>query len=131
SYGKTTTYLPVIELLRGYFHIEPRDDLRKIREKVTGKLFSLERALEPVLSALLALLDVPVEDPQWTRLDPSQRRQRTLDAVNRLLLRESHVQPLVVIFEDLHWIHGETQAGLHRLLESLPTARPVLLVRYL
>ena len=78
---------------------------------------SLDRALEPALPALLAVLDVPVEDPQWTRLDPPQRRQRTLDAVKGLLLRESHVQPLVVIFEDLHWIDGETQAVLDGLGE--------------
>ncbi len=130
SYGKATTYLPVIELLRGYFQIEPRDDTRKIREKVTGKLFSLDRALEAALPALLALLDVPVDDEAWTRLDPPQRRQRTLDAVKRVLLRESHVQPLVVIFEDLHWIDSETQALLDTLIDSLPTARLLLLVNY-
>jgi predicted ATPase/class 3 adenylate cyclase len=130
SYGKATTYFPVIDLLRGYFQVEPRDDLRKIREKVTGKLFSLDRMLDPTLPALLALLDVPVEDEEWTRLDPPQRRHRTLDAVKRLLLRESHVQPLVVIFEDLHWIDGETQAVLDGLAESLPTARMLLLVNY-
>src|SRR5262245_5900974 len=45
SYGKATTYFPVIELLRSYFGIEPRDDTRKMREKVTGKLLSLDRAL--------------------------------------------------------------------------------------
>jgi hypothetical protein len=95
-----TTYLPVLELLRDYFQIESRDDTRKIREKVTGKLFSLDRALEPALPAMLALLDVPVEDEQWKTLDPSQRRQRTLEAVKRLLLRESQVQPLVILFED-------------------------------
>jgi predicted ATPase len=130
SYGKATTYFPVIELLRGYFQIESRDDTRKIREKVTGKLLSLDRTLEPALSALLALLDVPVEDEQWTRLDPPQRRQRTLDAVKRLLLRESQVQPLVVIFEDLHWIDSETHAVLDGLVESVPTARVLLLVNY-
>jgi hypothetical protein len=130
SYGKATTYFPVIELLRGYFQIESRDDTRKVREKVTGKLLSLDRTLEPALSAFLALLDVPVEDEQWTRLDPPQRRQRTLDAVKRLLLRESQVQPLVVIFEDLHWIDSETQAVLDGLVESLPTARVLWLVNY-
>src|SRR5712692_4603494 len=129
SYGKATTYFPVIELLRGYFQIEPRDDIRKIREKVTGKMLSLDRTLEPALPALLALLDVP-PDEQWARLDPLQRRQRNLDAVKRLLLRESHVQPVVVIFEDLHWIDGETQAVLDGLVESLPTARMLLLVNY-
>ncbi len=130
SYAKATTYFPVIELLRGYFQIESRDNMRKIREKVIGKLLSLDRALEPTLPALLALLEVPVEDEPWTRLDPLLRRQRTLDAVKRLLLRESHVQPLVMIFEDLHWIDSETQAVLDGLVESLPTARMVLLVNY-
>jgi len=130
SYGKATTYFPVTELLRSYFQIEPRDDVRKIREKVTGKLLSLDRALEATLPALLAILDVPVEDEQWTRLEPPQRRQRTLDAVKLLLLRESHVQPLVVVFEDLHWIDGETQNVLEKLIESLPTAPMLLLVNY-
>jgi class 3 adenylate cyclase/tetratricopeptide (TPR) repeat protein len=130
SYGKAITYLPVSELLRGYFQIEPRDDTRKIREKVTDKLLSLDRALEAALPALLALLDVSVDDESWTGLAPPQRRQRTLDAVKGLMLRESHGQPLVVIFEDLHWIDGETQAVLDGLVESLPTARLLLLVNY-
>jgi len=130
SYGKATPYLPVIELVKGYFQIEPRDDARRIREKVTGKLLSLDRALEPSLPALLSLLDVPAEDPEWQRLEPSQRRQRTLNGVKRLLLRESQVQPLIVLFEDLHWIDTETQALLDSLVESLPTARLLLLVNY-
>ncbi len=130
SYGKATAYLPVIELLKAYFQIEARDSTRKIREKVTGKLLSLDRALEPSLPALLALLDVRAEDPQWEGLDPPQRRQRTLEGIKRLLLRESQVQPLLVVFEDLHWIDSETQALLDSLVESLPTARLLLLVNY-
>src|SRR5881409_1348772 len=130
SYGKATAYLPVIELLRGYFEIDSRDDPRKIREKVTGKVLTLAPALAPVVPAFLALLDVPVEEAAWQALDPLQRRQRTLDAVKRLLLRESEVQPLVVVFEDLHWIDGETQTLLDSLVESLPTARLLLLVNY-
>ena len=130
SYGKATAFLPLIELLRAYFQIEARDDARKIREKVTGKLLSLDRALEPSLPALLWLLDVPVDDPQWQRLDPPQRRQQTLDGIKRLLLRESQVQPLLLVFEDLHWIDAETQALLDSVVESLPTARLLLLVNY-
>ena len=130
SYGKATAYLPVIELLRGYFEIESRDDPRKIREKVTGKVLTLAPALGPAVPALLALLDVPVDEASWQALDPPQRRQQTLDAVKRLLLRESEVQPLVVVFEDLHWIDGETQSLLDSLVESLPAARLVLLVNY-
>ena len=130
SYGKATAYLPVIDLLKGYFGIEPRDEARRLREKVTGKLLTLDRALEPTLSAFLALLEVPVEDQQWQAFDPPQRRRRTLGAVKHLLLRESQVQPLCLMFEDLHWIDTETQALLDSLVESLPTARLLLLVNY-
>src|SRR3989441_3092431 len=130
SYGKATAYLPMLDLLRGYFQIEPQDDARRRREKVTGKLLTLDRALEPTLQALLALLEVPVEDPQWHAFDPPQRRQRTLEAIKRLLLRESQEQPLLLVFEDLHWIDAETQALLDSLVESLPTARLLLLVNY-
>jgi class 3 adenylate cyclase/tetratricopeptide (TPR) repeat protein len=130
SYGKATSYLPVIDLLKRYFKIEDRDELREIREKVTGKLLTLDRALEPTLPALLALLDVAVDDTQWNALDSAQRRRRTLDAVRQLLLREARERPLLLVFEDLHWIDGETQALLDGLVESLPAARLLLLVNY-
>ena len=131
SYGKATSWLPVIDLLKAYFKVHDRESHREIREKVTGKLLTLDRTLEPTLPALLALLEVPVEDDaKWQALDPAQRRQRTLDAVKQLLLRESQAQPLLVVFEDLHWIDAETQALLDGLVESLPTARLLLLVNY-
>jgi class 3 adenylate cyclase/tetratricopeptide (TPR) repeat protein len=130
SYGKATSYLPVIDLLKGYFAIEDRDGPRVVREKLTGKLLTLDRALESELPALLSLLDVPTDDLQWSTVDPAQRRRRTLDAVKRLLLREAQVQPLLVVLEDLHWIDSETQALLDELVASLPAARLLLLVNY-
>ena len=130
SYGKASAYRPVIDLLRSYFQIEDRDDARRIRERVTGKLLALDEALKPHLVPLLALLDVPVEDERWKALDPAQKRLRTLDACKRLILREAQVQPLAAVFEDLHWIDSETQAMLDALVESLPAARVLLLVNF-
>ena len=130
SYGKSTTYFPMIELLRGYFGIEPRDPGRTLREKVTGKLLSLDRSLEGTLPVFLALLDAAVEDPEWVRLAPAQRKQKTQEALKRLVLRESMVQPVLMVIEDLHWIDSETQAFLDLLIESLPTAKLLLLMNY-
>src|SRR5215813_737797 len=130
SYGKATSYLPVIDLLKGYFKIHDHHDLREIREKVTGKLLTLDEALKPTLPALLSLLDVNVDDAAWRALDPVQRRHLTLDGVRRLLLREAREQPLLLIFEDLHWIDGETQAVLDGLVDALGAARLMLLVNY-
>jgi predicted ATPase len=79
---------------------------------------------------LLALLDVPVDDASWQALDPRQRRRRTLDGVRQVLLREALEQPLLLAFEDLHWIDGETQALLDSLIDSLPAAQALVLVTY-
>ena len=130
SYGKASAYRPVIDLLKNYFQIEDRDDERRMREKATGKLLTLDETFKPHLVPLLALLDVPVEDEGWTPLDPVQKRLRTLDACKRLILREALVQPLALVFEDLHWIDSETQALLDSLVESLPTAHLLLLVNF-
>jgi tetratricopeptide (TPR) repeat protein len=130
SYGKATAYLPVRDLLKAYFQVDDRDDGRKVREKLTGKLLTLDATLGPTLPAFLTLLDVPVQDRSWQDLDPTQRRQRTLAAIKQLLLRESQEQPLLLVFENLHWIDTETQAVLESLIDSLPTARLLLLVNY-
>jgi predicted ATPase len=90
----------------------------------------LDKTLEPALPALLSLLDVAPEDQQWQTLDSLQRRQRTLDAIKRLFLRESQVQPVILVFEDLHWIDTETQSFLDSLIDSLPTAPLLLLANY-
>ena len=130
SYGQAMAYLPVVQLLKAYFHIEDRDDSRMIREKVSGKLVTLDEKLMPMLPALLALADVAVDDNQWLALDPTGRREQTLDALKRLLLRESQIQPVCLVIENLHWVDSETQILLDRLVESLPGARLLLLVNY-
>jgi class 3 adenylate cyclase/tetratricopeptide (TPR) repeat protein len=130
SFDTRAPYLPMISLLRGYFDLQEWDDARAIREKVTAALLDLDQSLLGALPALLTLLDVPVEDPAWQGLDPRQRRRRTLDAIRRLLIRESHRRPLCLVVEDLHWIDPEAQAVLDALVESLPAARILLLVTY-
>ena len=130
SYGKATPYFPVLDLLKRYVHVEESDDLRTIRAKVTGQVLTLDEALQEVIPALLWLLDALPDDSPFLKLEPPQRRQRILEALRRLLLRESQVQPLLLVFEDLHWIDAETQALLDSLVESLPTARLLLLVNY-
>jgi class 3 adenylate cyclase/tetratricopeptide (TPR) repeat protein len=130
SYGKATPYFPVIDLLKRYAHVEERDDARTIRAKVTGQVLTLDETLQEAIPALLSLLDTLPEDSPFQKLDPPQRRRRMLDALKRVLLHESRAQPLLLVFEDLHWIDSETQTLLDSLVESLPTARILLLVNY-
>ena len=130
SSGRASAWAPVVDLLKTYFDLAQGDGRRRSAEKVLGKVLMLDEALKAVLPALLALLDLPVEDPAWQALDPPQRRRRTLDGLKALLVRESQRQPFALVLEDLHWIDGETQALLDSLVESLPTCRILLLVNY-
>jgi class 3 adenylate cyclase/tetratricopeptide (TPR) repeat protein len=130
SYGKATAYFPVVDLLKRYVHVDDHDDTRTIRAKLTGQVLTLDGALQETIPALLSLLDALPEDSPFLQLDPPQRRQRTLDALKRVLLRESQAQPLLLVFEDLHWIDSETQALLDHLVERLAAAPLLLLVNY-
>jgi class 3 adenylate cyclase/tetratricopeptide (TPR) repeat protein len=130
SYGKASPYFPVIDLLKRYVHAEDTDDSRTLRAKVTGQIVALDECLQECIPALLSLLEALPDDSPFLRLEPSQRRQRTLDGLKRILLRESQVQPLLLVFEDLHWIDSETQALLDSLVESLPMSQLLLLVNY-
>jgi class 3 adenylate cyclase/tetratricopeptide (TPR) repeat protein len=130
SYGKASAYLPVIDLCKSYFRIDTQDDRRSIREKVTGKLLTLDESFRAMVPAFLSLLEESSEDAAWEALDPGQRRRRTVDGLRRMLLRESQIRPLCVVFEDLHWVDAETQGLLDALVEGLPTARILLLVNY-
>jgi class 3 adenylate cyclase/tetratricopeptide (TPR) repeat protein len=130
SYGRATAYLAMTDLLKAYFSIDPSDDVGTIHRKVENRLVSLDPLLKPLLPALLWLLDIPMGDDASQHPDPRRRRQTALDAVKKLLIRQSEDQPLVVIVEDLHWIDAETQAILDGIVDGLATARVLLLVNY-
>jgi class 3 adenylate cyclase/uncharacterized protein YcbX len=130
SHGKASAYLPVIDLLHGYFGIDAGDDSRKRREKVAGKIAVLDRALEDALPYLFGLLGIVQGDDPLAQMDEHVQKRRTLEAIKRILLRESLNQPLMVIFEDLHWIDEQTQEFLNLLADSIGTAKLLLLVNY-
>src|SRR5829696_2203118 len=130
SHGKASPYLPIIELLKSYFQIQLQDDERMKQEKVTGKVLTLERSLEDTLPYLFALLGIDDLQAAPQQMDPQIRRRRTFEALKRLFFRESLKQPLILIFEDLHWIDSETQGVLDVLSESVASAKILLLPNY-
>jgi tetratricopeptide (TPR) repeat protein len=130
SYGRATPYLPVIELLRRYFNINIQDNTPSIREKISDSLFSLDPALEDSLPPLLDLLDALDDEHPFRSLDPPQHRQYTYQAVTRLLLCESRVQPVIAVLEDLHWNDALTLGLLNELVVSTQNARLLLIATY-
>jgi tetratricopeptide (TPR) repeat protein len=130
SYGKASAYLPVLELLSRYFEINRDDDYRKRSERILGKVLRLDRSLEDTLPYLYSLQGIVDAGDSLAQMDSQIRRRRTLEALKRILLRESINQPLMIIFEDLHWIDSETQTLLNLLVDAIANARILLLVNY-
>ncbi len=130
SHGKASAYLPVIDLLRNYFKIASEDDDRTRREKVTGRVVALDRSLEDTLPYLFSLLGIVEGADPLAQMDGPIKKRRTLDAIKRILIREALNQPLMVIFEDLHWIDEQTQELLNLLADSIASAKILLLVNY-
>jgi len=92
---------------------------------VSAALAALDPALQDALPYLFGLLGIVDGADPLAQMDPQIKKQRTLDAIKRIVVRESLKQPLVVIFEDLHWIDEQTQALLDLLADSIANARRI------
>ena len=130
SHERATLYLPVIELLKQYFKIDVRDGTRSIYEKVSQKVLMLDASSLDTIPPLLDLLGVLEDEHPFRSLDPLQHRRSTYQAVTRLLLSESRIQPLIIIFEDLHWNDSLSLGLLNELVDGALASRVLLLVSY-
>jgi predicted ATPase len=130
SHGKASAWLPVLELLKSYFEIADEDDDNRRSEKVEAKARGLDPALAETLPYILSLLGIAGAGASLAMMDAQVKRRRTLETVKRIIISESLKQPLVVIFEDLHWIDAETQELLDLLVDSVASARILMLVNY-
>ena len=128
--GSNATYLPVRKLLQAWSEVGESDGQAEIAQRLHAKIVAVNETLLPNLPALCALLDLPVEDADWQRLDPPLRRRRIIDAVRMLILQSSQLRPLVLVVEDLHWIDPETQAVLDSLIDGMASARLLVVVTY-
>jgi class 3 adenylate cyclase/tetratricopeptide (TPR) repeat protein len=131
SYGKATSYLPLVDLLVRYFEIPSRDDEGRVRERISGKLFALgDKTLLAHVPLFLGALGCGHNDDTWKKLAPAERQRELFSALQRLLLHESELQPLCLVFEDLHWIDAETQVFLDMLVENMAAAKILLLANF-
>jgi class 3 adenylate cyclase/tetratricopeptide (TPR) repeat protein len=129
-YAKSMPFAPVIGLLKAYFEVGERDDSATLQQKVYARLEALGVSAALARSGLLALVDDRADDAAWLQLDPLERRRRTLEAFQALLVEESRTHAVVLVFEDLQWIDSETQGLLNFLVENISSLRILLLVTY-
>ena len=130
SHGKAVALLPVLDLLRQVFGIGPRDSEREARQKIAGAVVLVDDSLQGEIPLLLDFLGVPDPQRPAPNVRAEVRQRRVLDLVRRLSLARSRSEPLVVVFEDLHWIDPASDAFVAALAAATEGARSLLLVNF-
>jgi class 3 adenylate cyclase/predicted ATPase len=130
SYSKGVAYHPVIDILKANFDILEEDEDLEIREKVKRGLKIIRAHEASTLPYLLELLSVKESGLDKIPLSPEAKKDRIMEAVKRITLKGSEIRPLIVAFEDLHWVDKSSEDVLKYVLESIPGVRVLNIFTY-
>jgi tetratricopeptide (TPR) repeat protein len=129
SFGQAIPFLPIVDQLRTNFGIGEVDGEPEIIAKVENGMRRMGD-LEAHIPAIRYLLAIDSGDPTVAGMEPAARRKQLFDAVQALSLRGAQLRPLMLIYEDLHWIDTSTEAFLSALLDAVPGVPLMLLLTY-
>jgi predicted ATPase len=120
-------YLPILDILRSYFEIKEGDREFIIKQKIKDKILSLDAKLKDTILPIHDLLSLKVDDEEFNKLEPQQKREKHFEALRNLLIRVCQDRALIVAIEDLHWIDNTTEDFLDYLIGWL-AGTPLLLI---
>ena len=130
AHGKMIPFLPVLELLRDFFEITAQDGDEAARRKIAGTMLLLDKALTDALPLLFDFLGVSDPADPSPRMDPEARQRRLLALAKRVHMAQSRREPVVLLFEDLHWIDDGSAPYVETLVEAMPGTRTLLLLNF-
>ena len=130
SFGQTMPWLPVVDQLRTYFGLLGANHVAENRAKVEAGIREFGGALDAHLPAIRHLLGLRAGDDAVSHPDPAERRRQLFDALVALALESAQRQPLILVYEDLHWIDASTEAFLHALTDAAAGAPLMLICTY-
>jgi predicted ATPase len=128
TWEQAAPYAAVIDLIRQYTGAEVCAGAADLRKSLAGRTAGLERAVEDAVPPLLSLLDALPEDAPFRDLEPRRRRHLTQRALARLAMAESRRRPVVLLFENVHWMDAESQAAVEEVVERVSDARLLVLL---
>jgi len=129
-YGGSMAYLPFLHILRSYFDIKEGKRKFVLKKMMAEKITRLDEKLKDILPPLYDILSLKIEDEEYLKLEPSQKREKTFEAIRDLLGRESQNKPLILAVEDLHWIDRTSEEFLTYLIGFLANTRILLVLLY-
>jgi len=130
SYSRNVAYHPVVDALKANFEIQDNDTDQEIRDKVVAGLKILQVDEASTLPYLLDLLSVKNSGIEDLSLSPETRKDRTFEALKRIVLKGSEIRPVIMAIEDLHWMDRSSEDALRRIRESIAVSRVLLIFTY-
>jgi tetratricopeptide (TPR) repeat protein len=130
SYSRGVAYHPFIDILKANFDINEGDGDFDIKEKINTGLKILgvdETSILPYLLELLAVKDSGIDK---IPMSPEVKKNRIVEAFKQIALKGSEIRPLILAYEDLHWIDKSSEELLKYVLESIPGARILMIFTY-
>jgi class 3 adenylate cyclase/tetratricopeptide (TPR) repeat protein len=128
SYGKSMSYLPVIDIIKKRFRVDKLDTERTIRKKIEKGIDDIEPKLKGGIPFLYDILSIDSDDPSLKSLDLRDKRKKTLETIKNIILADSTLRPLVVVVENLHWIDGASEEFISFLIDNLPSNQIMLIL---
>jgi class 3 adenylate cyclase/tetratricopeptide (TPR) repeat protein len=129
SFGQSIPMLPLIDQLHETFGIREGDGEPELIAKVEQGMRAMG-GLEAETSYVRYLFSADPGDPAVAAMDASARRNRLFDALRALMLRGATLRPLVLVFEDLHWIDTSTREYLDFAMDSVAGARAMIILTH-
>ena len=130
QYGSSTAYLPMLDLLRGYFDIKAGEPEPSVKKKIAGKAILFDEQSRETLIPIQDLLSLQVEDNAYLQLEPKQKKEKIFEALRGWLIKESEHKSLIIAIEDLHWIDKTTEEFFGHMVGWVPNAKILLLLLY-
>ncbi len=125
-----TPYLAISMLLRSRLEIGASDPVALTQSRIDMVIRERGSGVASLRPVLQTLLDLPVDDPEWPTLDPTERRARTAAALRAIALRGFLHRPTVMWFEDLQWVDAETRSLLQDFAPRIGGSRCILIVTF-
>lgn len=128
SYTSSIPYAAWGELLKSLCGLVAGESNEMRAAKIAAHLAALGSGMEEWLPLLGDLVRLDIPDNRLTRgLDPQLRQERRFDLLEQLLLHAATQNPLLVIFEDLHWADPVSLDLWRRVTQTIHVA-PILLL---
>ncbi|MCP4668030.1 MAG: AAA family ATPase, partial [Deltaproteobacteria bacterium] len=129
-YGSAMPYLPILDIFRSYIGVKEGEQEHVIRQKMKERILGLDENLKSVIPPFQEFLSLKVEDEEYAKLEPKEKREKTFEAIRDLLVRGSQERPLILAVEDLHWIDKTSEEFLDYMIGWLPNTHILLILLY-